>query len=58
MKYDSHFGFMLSYTSKPEKTQWSRDENYSQETMEEKVLEKNDNPTGRKSALSNERYKE
>lgn len=49
---------MLSYTSKPEKIQWSWDENYSQKTREEKVLEKNDNPTGRKSGLSNERYKE
>lgn len=54
MKYDPHFGFMLSYTSKPEEIQWSWDENYSQKTMEKKVLEENDNPVG----LSNEHYKE
>lgn len=36
VKYDSHFGFILNYTSKPEEIQWSWDENDSQKTMEEK----------------------
>jgi len=49
---------MLSYTAKPEKIQCSWDENYSQQTTEAKVLEENDNPTGRKSGLFNEQYKE
>lgn len=56
--YNSHFCFMLSCTSKPEKIQWSWDENYSQKTVEDKVLEKTDNSTGRKNGLSEEHYKE
>lgn len=66
LKYDTHFGFILSCASKPEKIQWSWDENYSQKTTEENVLEKHNNPRGRKSGyslfimliLSNEHYKE
>lgn len=56
VKYNSHFGFMLSYTSKPEKIQWCWDENDSQKTMEEKVLEKTGDSVGRKSGVSGKHY--